>query len=104
MNNMVAGTPYYMSPEQGTGMKVDRRSDIYSMGVLFYQMLTGKRLFSGKSISKLVQAHLNNPVPKLPTQLGKYQSLLEGMLAKDPDERFQTTDELISGIDWIEQS
>jgi ActR/RegA family two-component response regulator/tRNA A-37 threonylcarbamoyl transferase component Bud32 len=104
MNNMVVGSPYYMSPEQGTGMKVDHRSDIYSMGVLFYQMLTGKRLFTGKSISKLVQAHLNDPVPKLPTQLCKYQSLLEGMLAKDPDERFQTTDELNSGIDWIEQS
>ena len=104
LNNMIVGTPYYMSPEQGTGMKIDRRSDIYSMGILFYEMLTGKRPFRGKSISKLIQAHHNNPIPKLATQLSKYQSLLEGMLAKDPDERFQTTDELISGINWIEQS
>ncbi len=103
VNNMVVGTPYYMSPEQSTGMKVDRRSDIYSMGVLFYQMLTGKRLFSGKTISELVQAHLNDPVPKLPDQLRKYQPLIEGMLAKDPDERFQTAKELIAGIDWVEK-
>ncbi len=103
VNNMVVGTPYYMSPEQGTGMKVDRRSDIYSMGVLFYQMLTGKRLFSGKCISELVQSHLNDPIPKLPDQLKKYQPLIEGMLAKDPDERFQTANELIAGIEWIEK-
>ncbi len=104
MNNMIVGTPYYMSPEQGTGMKVDQRSDIYSLGVLFYLMLTGKKLFRANSIAKLVQAHLNDPVPKLPDHLSKYQPLIEGMLAKDPDERFQIASELIAGIDWIEQS
>lgn len=104
MNNMIVGTPYYMSPEQGTGMKVDQRSDIYSLGVLFYLMLTGKKLFTANSISKLVQAHLNDPIPKLPAHLSKYQPLIEGMLAKDPDERFQVASELIAGIDWIEQS
>jgi serine/threonine-protein kinase PpkA len=101
---MVVGTPYYMSPEQGTGMKVDKRSDIYSLGVLFYQMLTGKKLFTANSIAKLIRAHLRDPVPKLPEDMSKYQSLIEGMLAKDPDERFQTTDELIAGVDWIVQS
>ena len=104
MNNMVVGTPYYMSPEQCTGMRVDRRSDIYSLGVLFYQMLTGKKIFTADSISKLVQAHINDPIPELPANLSKYQPLIEGMLAKDPDERFQIVDELIAGIDWIEQS
>ena len=104
VNNMVVGTPYYMSPEQGTGMKVDQRSDIYSLGVLFYQMLTGKRLFTADNISSLIHAHLSRPVPQLPENMSKYQPLIEGMLAKDPDERFQTTDELIAGIDWIEQS
>jgi len=104
INNMVVGTPYYMSPEQGTGMKVDKRSDIYSLGVLFYQMLTGKKLFTANSIAKLIRAHLRDPVPKLPEDMSKYQSLIEGMLAKDPDERFQTTDELIAGVDWIVES
>jgi eukaryotic-like serine/threonine-protein kinase len=104
VNNMVVGTPYYMSPEQCTGMKIDQRSDIYSLGVLFYQMLTGKKLFTENSISKLVQAHLKNPIPKLPDKLIKYQPLIEGMLAKDPDERFQVVNELLAGIDWVEQN
>lgn len=104
MNNMVVGTPYYMSPEQCSGMKLDRRSDIYSLGVLFYLMLTGKKLFTANSISMLIQAHINDPIPELPAELSKYQPLIEGMLAKDPDERFQIVDELIAGIDWIEQS
>lgn len=104
MNNMVVGTPYYMSPEQCSGMKLDRRSDIYSLGVLFYLMLTGKKLFTANSIPMLIQAHINDPIPELPAELSKYQPLIEGMLAKDPDERFQIVDELIAGIDWIEQS
>lgn len=104
MKNMVVGTPYYMSPEQCTGKKVDRRSDIYSLGVLFYQMLTAKKLFTANSITKLIQSHINDPIPELPANLTNYQPLIEGMLAKDPDERFQTVDELIAGIDWIEQS
>jgi len=104
MNNMVVGTPYYMSPEQCTGKKIDRRSDIYSLGVLFYQMLTAKKLFTANSITKLIQSHISDPIPALPANLSKYQPLIEGMLAKDPDERFQTVDELIAGIDWIEQS
>lgn len=93
-----------MSPEQSTGMKVDRHSDICSLGVLLYEMLTGERPITGKNISKLVQIHHNNPIPKLTAQLSKYQSLLEDMLAKDPDKHSQTADELISGINWIEQS
>jgi len=67
-------------------------------------MLTGKKLFTANSIAKLISAHLRDPVPKLPEDMSKYQSLIEGMLAKDPDERFQTTDELIAGVDWVVQS
>lgn len=104
LNNIVVGTPYYMSPEQGTGMKVDQRSDIYSLGVLFYQMLTGKKLYTANNVAELIQSHLNASIPKLPNHLSKYQALVEGMLAKDPDERFQIASELITGIDWIEQS
>ncbi len=104
LNNIIMGTPYYMSPEQGSGMRVDQRSDIYSLGVLFYQMLTGKKLFTADSIANLIHAHLHATVPKLPENMSKYQPLIEGMLAKEPDERFQVTDELIAGINWIEKS
>lgn len=100
VNNMVVGTPYYISPEQGSGMKVDNRSDLYSLGVIFFQMLTGKRPYSGQSVSELLRAHVVEPIPQLPEYLGKYQPLVEGLLAKDPDERFQTSRELLIGIDW----
>ncbi|MCS3902488.1 DNA-binding NarL/FixJ family response regulator [Methylohalomonas lacus] len=100
VNNMIVGTPYYISPEQGSGMKVDNRSDLYSLGVIFFQMLTGKRPYSGHSVSELLRAHVVEPIPQLPEYLGKYQPLVDGLLAKDPDERFQTSRELLIGIDW----
>lgn len=100
INNMVVGTPYYISPEQGSGMKVDQRSDLYSLGVIFFQMLTGKRPFTGNSVSELLRAHVVEPIPRLPAYLGRYQPLVDGLLAKDPDERFQNTRELLIGIDW----
>lgn len=100
VNNMVVGTPYYISPEQGSGMKVDTRSDLYSLGVIFFQMMTGKRPFTGNSVSELLRAHVVEPIPQLPDYLAKYQPLVDGLLAKDPDERFQTTRELLIGIDW----
>jgi eukaryotic-like serine/threonine-protein kinase len=100
INNMVVGTPYYISPEQGSGMKVDQRSDLYSLGVIFYQMLTGKRPYSGNSVSDPLRAHIAEPVPRLPDYLIKYQPLIDGLLAKDPDDRFQNARELLIGIDW----
>lgn len=100
INNMVVGTPYYISPEQGSGMKVDHRSDLYSLGVIFYQMMTGKRPYSGNSVSELLRAHVIEPIPQLPEFLAKYQPLIDGLLAKDPDERFQSSRELLIGIDW----
>ena len=96
----VVGTPYYMSPEQGAGMRIDERSDLYSLGVVYYQMLTGNRLFTAKDIPSLIEAHLTRKIPELLGVLSKYQSLLQGMLAKDPTDRFQTAEDLLAGIDW----
>ena len=102
--NKIIGTPYYMSPEQGTGKTIDQRSDIYSLGALFYHLLTGKRPFTADSLAKLIHLHVHAPIPLLPKYLTKYQPLIDGMLAKEPDERFQKVDELMTGIDWVEQS
>ncbi len=86
----VRGSPYYISPEQAEGADVDQRSDIYSLGVMFYEMLTGQRPFKGPSVIAIIQAHRNDPIPVLPDSLSRFQRLLDGMLAKEPNERFPT--------------
>ncbi|WP_116812024.1 serine/threonine protein kinase [Steroidobacter cummioxidans] len=86
----VRGSPYYISPEQAEGAEVDQRSDIYSLGIMFYEMLTGQRPFKGGSVIAIIQSHRNDPIPVLPESLSRFQRLIDGMLAKDPNERFPT--------------
>jgi eukaryotic-like serine/threonine-protein kinase len=101
INNHIVGTPYYMSPEQAASMPVNHRSDLYSLGIMIYQMLTNERPFTATSIAQLISMHLHAPIPKLPGDLAKYQPLIDGLLAKDPDERFQSANDVILGLDWI---
>jgi serine/threonine-protein kinase PpkA len=86
----VRGSPYYISPEQAEGSPVDQRSDLYSLGVIFYEMLTGQRPFRGSSVVAIIQSHRNDPIPVLAEPLSKFQRLLDGLLAKSPTERFPT--------------
>lgn len=86
----VRGSPYYISPEQAEGADVDQRSDIYSLGIMCYEMLTGQRPFKGPSVIAIIQSHRNDPIPVLPAPLSRFQRLIDGMLAKDPNERFPT--------------
>lgn len=92
----IFGTPYYMSPEQGHGESVDARGDIYSLGVIFHEMLTGRKPFDGDTAMTVIVKHRQAPLPRLPSSLVAYQPLLDRMLAKHPDERFQSIDELLS--------
>jgi serine/threonine-protein kinase PpkA len=86
----VRGSPYYISPEQAEGATVDQRSDVYSLGIMFYEMLTGQRPFKGSSVIAIIQSHRNDPIPVLPEPLTRFQRLVDGLLAKDPNERFPT--------------
>jgi eukaryotic-like serine/threonine-protein kinase len=91
----ILGTPRYMSPEQVQGRVLDLRTDIYSAGVLLYQMLTGKHLFDGETAVEVALHHLNTPPPPLPDQLSQYQRLIDKLVEKDRDARFRNADEVI---------
>jgi serine/threonine protein kinase len=95
------GTPYYISPEQANGKPATERSDIYSLGIIFFEMLMNRRPYVGNSIVEVISQHVNAPVPRLPQSLDDYQGLLDGMMAKDPDERLRNADEVLAVIDRV---
>jgi serine/threonine-protein kinase PpkA len=85
---MLVGTPTYMSPEQINGAAVDGRADLYSLGVLFYELLTGTAPFRGDTPIAVLMAHLTQPPPPLPDEFRSFQTVLDRMLAKNRDERY----------------
>ena len=91
----ILGTPRYMSPEQVQGRALDLRTDIYSAGVLLYQMMLGEHLFSGDTAVEVALHHLNTPPPALPERLDRFQRLFDKLLEKDRDARFRNADEVI---------
>jgi serine/threonine protein kinase len=95
------GTPYYVSPEQIEGSPATTQSDIYSLGIIFHEMLTGQRPFEAESVSGLIALHVSAPRPKLPEGLARYQGLLDRMIAVDPSNRYKDADELLEGIDGV---
>ena len=84
------GTPHYMSPEQARGKEVDPRADLYSLGVMLYEMLTGKVPFDAADTYAIGLMHITEAPPALPDSLLRYQPLLDRLLAKDPDARYQS--------------
>jgi serine/threonine-protein kinase PpkA len=91
-------TPRYMSPEQCLSLPVDARSDLYSLGVIFYEMLTGQKIFESADATAVVAMHVNAPVPRLPPRLAGYQPVLDRLLAKKPEDRYQSALELFGAI------
>ena len=98
---MTVGSVGYMSPEQALGNEVDNRSDLYSLGVLFWQMLTGALPYSAQDPFALALKHANSPIPELPGALVRFQPVIERLMAKKPENRFASADDLVRFIDSI---
>ncbi len=93
------GTPEYMSPEQALGRDVDGRSDLYSLGVVFYEMLAGRKPFLARDAFAVALMHANQPPPPLPDSAKAFQPVVDRLLAKDPRERYATAADLLQAIE-----
>lgn len=100
----VLGTPNYISPEQALGNEVDHRSDLYSAGVIFFEMLTGRKPFKAETAPALVYQHVHAAIPQLPNVVHNYQPIVEMLLAKDPNDRFSSAEEFIESLMAIDRA
>jgi len=94
----IFGTPYYMSPEQGHAELIDARSDLYSLGVVFYEMLIGRKPYLGGSAMEVIYKHKRAELPAIEPQYASYEPLLKRLLAKSPEDRFQSARALLDAV------
>ena len=100
----IFGTPYYMSPEQGHGQSLDERSDLYSLGVIFYEMLMRQKPYLAQTPMAVIYMHANAPIPLLPEELRKYQQLLNKLLAKRSRPSLASASALLAKIEELQLS
>jgi eukaryotic-like serine/threonine-protein kinase len=100
---LIVGTPHYMSPEQVQGKQLDARSDVYSMGVLIYEMLVGRRPFESSSLTGVLTAHITEaakpPIDLRPDIGGAMNAIVMRCLAKDPAARYANAGELLAQME-----
>ena len=97
------GTSHYMSPEQARGGDVDGRSDLYSLGAVTFEALTGHAPYEGDDGFAIAYAHVFEPIPRLPQHLQHWQGLIDRAMAKDPAQRYQNADEFIAALAEVER-
>lgn len=94
-------SPKYMSPEQIRGKDLDKRTDMYSLGIIFYEMLVHDVPFTAKDAMGIARKHLSAPIPPLPDTCKQYQQLIARLLAKDPSDRLPDMDRVCETLEWI---
>lgn len=94
----IRGSPYYMSPEQAGAQTTDERSDLYSLGVIFHELLTGERPFQGQTVFDILAQHQTAPVPRLTGDAARLQPVLDRLLAKRPADRYQSASDFLQAL------
>jgi eukaryotic-like serine/threonine-protein kinase len=97
-SGMLRGSPYFMSPEQAQGIAVDHRTDFYSLGVIFFEMLTGRKPFYGSTAIDVLQQHVTGTIPQLPTGIACFQPILDRLLAKKAEDRYSDAAQLSGAL------
>lgn len=97
------GTYRYMSPEQFQGKQLDNRSDLYSLGIVLFEMLSGQRPYDGDDIEMMITRRLTEPVPSLPKEFAVFQPIIEKLLTKEINDRFDSANELIKALEKVEE-
>ncbi len=97
-HGQIFGTPHYMSPEQGHGETIDVRSDLYSLGVMLFEMLTKQKPYAAENPMAIIYKHKNAPLPLLPDELSALQPLIGKLMAKKPADRVPTAVEAVAAI------
>ncbi|MDP9082179.1 MAG: protein kinase [Pseudomonadota bacterium] len=95
------GTPFYVCPEQIEGHPPDERGDLYSLGILLFEMLAGCVPFSGKTLTDILDGHRFRAVPRLPGSLARYQPIVDRLLAKSPSDRYASATTFLEGLDAV---
>ena len=100
----IFGTPHYMSPEQGHGLPLDERSDLYSLGIILYEMLTGEKPYTAETPLAVIYLHANAAIPRLPPGCAHLQGMLDGLLAKKVGDRFASATAIVHSVDQVLKS
>jgi DNA-binding response OmpR family regulator len=98
---VLRGSPYYMSPEQVQGLDLDARSDLYALGVVFFEMLMGRRPFTALTAIELMQQHVTGERPTLPPELADFEPFIARLMARDRAERYADVGALLTALDTL---
>lgn len=100
----VVGTPSYVSPEQALGGQIDSRSDLYSLGVMIFEMIERRRPFEGATAVEVMTAHVKKPVPMLSQEWDELNDVIALLMAKEPSDRYQTAKEVVEALEVLQDA